>query len=100
MDSGMTDLPEGFVLEGAVKVTSGPPVPEGFVIEDGPNAPTVEQSDEMGAEVSDTAVASLADDPRARMRYFAKERFPDDPNAVKRYGMVGGQIVYREEAFA
>ena len=93
----MTDLPEGFVLEGAVKVTSGPPVPEGFVIEDGPNAPTVEQSDEMGAEVSDTAVASLADDPRARMRYFAKERFPDDPNAVKRYGMVGGQIVYRGE---
>lgn len=46
---------------------------------------------DRAADVSDIAVASLANDPQARIRFFAKERgIPED-----RYRIVDGEIVYQ-----
>ena len=45
------------------------------------------------ASVGDIAVASLATDPAAQIRYFAKQRgIPED-----RYGIANGRIVYRDD---
>lgn len=39
--------------------------------------------------------AGAIEDPQARMAAYARARFPDDPNAVSRYGMLDGDVVYR-----
>lgn len=44
------------------------------------------------------AVASLPTDMKARAGYFAKQRFPDDPNAVSRYGVQDGRLFYTDDA--
>lgn len=40
------------------------------------------------------AVASLPTDPAERAAYYASQRFPDDPNAIGRYGLQDGRIFY------
>lgn len=51
----------------------------------------VDQSTSGAANIGDVAVASLANDPQAQIRYFSRQRgIPED-----RYGVVSGQIVYR-----
>jgi len=40
------------------------------------------------------AVASLPTDMKARAGYFAKKRFPDDPNAISRYGIQDERLFY------
>lgn len=41
--------------------------------------------------------AGTIDDPKAKLEYFARRRFPDDPNAVSRFGYVGGKPVYVDD---
>ena len=41
------------------------------------------------------AKAGLVDDPGTKMRLFAESRFPNDPDAVSRYGMQDGVVVFR-----
>ena len=46
---------------------------------------------ETGADVTDIAVASLANDPQARIRYFARQRgIPEN-----RYRIIDGEIAYQ-----
>jgi hypothetical protein len=39
--------------------------------------------------------AGLADDPQTKMRQYARARFPGEANPERRYGIMGGEIVYR-----
>lgn len=63
------------------------------------NRPFVRNDPEMAAGGGDLAVASFADDPMVRMKYLAEQRFPDDPNAIQRYGFDSdsGQIFYQAD---
>lgn len=48
-----------------------------------------------GAGIMTHRAAGTVDDPEAKMRVYAKARFPDDPNAVDRYGIDDkGEIFY------
>jgi len=38
--------------------------------------------------------AGIVDDPQTKIKIYAKTRFPNDPNAEKRYGFHKGEIVY------
>ena len=38
--------------------------------------------------------AGLSDDPNTRAGVYAGARFPDDPNASERYGIIDGDVVY------
>lgn len=40
-------------------------------------------------------LAGLADDPETRLSVYASARFPDDPNATERYGLINGEPVFR-----
>jgi hypothetical protein len=51
-------------------------------------------TDKSTADFSTMAKAAMVEDPKTRLRIFAKARFPNDPNAVSRYGMVDGEPVY------
>ncbi len=41
------------------------------------------------------AIASLPTDMKTRAQYFAKQRFPDDPNAISKYGVQQGRLFYQ-----
>ncbi len=43
------------------------------------------------------AVASLPKDIKERAAYFAKQRFPNDPNAIAKYGVQDGRLFYEGE---
>lgn len=47
------------------------------------------------AGVLTAARVGMVEDPQARMAAYARERFPNDPNAVQRYGIIDNDIVYR-----
>ena len=47
------------------------------------------------AGVGSQAVASLPTNIKERAGYFAKQRFPDDPQAVNRYGVQDGRLFYQ-----
>lgn len=58
----------------------------------------------FGADVKDSPEPSgflrgarigTVEDPQAKMAAYARARFPNDPNAVARYGMIDGDVVYR-----
>lgn len=56
-----------------------------------PAAPEIVSDPERAAGVVDIGIASLANDPKAQIRYFAEQRgIPED-----RYKIVRGDIVYR-----
>jgi hypothetical protein len=89
-----------------------PPPPEGFTVINPPsgaelrarpaNAPPmrdIADSPDKGAGFWTNLRASLAPDVNDQIRRFAAARFPDLPidQAVKRYGIVNGHIVYADE---
>lgn len=47
------------------------------------------------AGMGTAARVGMIEDPGARMAAYARERFPDDPNATQRYGIIDNDIVYR-----
>lgn len=61
--------------------------------------PSIKNTPEMAASSGDLATASFADDPAVRANYLAKQRFPNDPNAINRYGFDenSGQIYYQAD---
>lgn len=54
------------------------------------------QSESSGAPFTTLAKAAAVDDPETRIRIFAKDRFPKmkEDDALSRYGVVNGEIVY------
>lgn len=40
----------------------------------------------------------FVDNPESKMKRYAEQRFPNDPNALDKYGIVDGNIVYYDEA--
>jgi len=44
-----------------------------------------------------TFKAGIVDDPLTRMKIFAETRFPDDPNAMQRFGILNDEIVFLNE---
>lgn len=64
-------------------------------------APTANVSPENDpskmAGMGTQAIASLPTDMKARAGYFAKQRFPDDPNAISRYGVQDGRLFYTDD---
>jgi len=44
-----------------------------------------------------TFKAGIVDDPLTRMKIFAETRFPDDPNAIQRFGILNDEIVFLNE---
>lgn len=61
--------------------------------------PSIKNNPEMAANTGDLATASFADDPAVRINYLAQQRFPNDPNAINRYGFdeQAGQIYYEAD---
>lgn len=55
--------------------------------------------DESGkmAGIGTQAVASLSKDIKERAAYFAKKRFPNDPNAIAKYGVQDGRLFYEDD---
>jgi hypothetical protein len=51
-------------------------------------------SDYSTASFGTLAKAGMVDDPQTKLAIFAKARFPKDPKAADRYGMVGNEVVY------
>lgn len=58
----------------------------------------VENKDAVGgktvASMGTLTKAAMVDDPQTKLRIFAKARFPNDPKAEERYGMLGSEVVY------
>lgn len=47
------------------------------------------------AGMGTAARVGMIEDPNARMAAYARARFPDDPHAAQRYGIIDNDIVYR-----
>lgn len=41
--------------------------------------------------------AAMVDDPKTKLKIFAKDRFPNDPKAMERYGILDGEVIYAGE---
>lgn len=65
----------------------------GFLSSPTSNVSPVSDSGKM-AGMGDQAIASLPTDSKERATYFAKQRFPDDPNAISKYGIQDGRLFY------
>ncbi len=57
------------------------------------NVSPVDESSKM-AGIGTQAAASFPTDLKERAGYFAKQRFPNDPNAISKYGVQDGRIFY------
>lgn len=49
------------------------------------------------ADISSQATGSLPKNIRDRAAFFAKRRFPNDPNAIARYGVQDGRLFYEAD---
>lgn len=49
------------------------------------------------ASIGTAMKAGTIEDPQSQMAFYAKQRFPNDPNAVKRYGLYNGDVVYIDD---
>ena len=65
-----------------------------------PNSPMAKFMESGGIVTGDAeagpgtqAIASLPTDTATRAKYYAEQRFPDDPQALQRYGMQGGNTL-------
>lgn len=47
-----------------------------------------------GASFATLSKAAMVDDPQTKLKIFASDRFPDDPKAVERYGILDGEVIY------
>lgn len=63
------------------------------------NLKQVKDAQEGSAEFGTLTKASMVDDPKTKLRIFAKDRFPNLPEneAISRYGIVDGEILYVDE---
>jgi len=52
---------------------------------------------EKMASLSDQIKGSLPEDIKERAKYFAKQRFPNDANAISRYGVRDGRLFYLDD---
>ena len=50
-----------------------------------------------GVGFSTTFKLGFVEDVPTKMRMLAKARFPDDPQAIERFGVIGGNIVFVNE---
>jgi hypothetical protein len=100
------------MLGGAVKTTPGGAVtgihgrgmPRNPVAQAEQNGLTIDDLEFANAEagVTDKTVAdfktltkaAMVDDAETKLRIFAKARFPKDPEAVHRYGIIDGEVIY------
>jgi hypothetical protein len=73
--------------QGSPNVTIGGELTWGADVQDSPNP----------AGVGTAARVGMVEDPQARMAAYSRARFPDDPNAAQRYGMLDGDVVYRAD---
>lgn len=60
----------------------------------GPQVPALRDSPEPAGIVTSLRTGAI-EDPDARIRALAAERFPNERNPERRYGLVDGEIVYR-----
>lgn len=82
------------VLGGAVPKTP-PAAPEAPSLADIPLANAdAGLNDKSVADFATMVKAAMVDDPATKLRIFAKARFPNDPKAIERYGLVDGEPVY------
>jgi len=53
---------------------------------------------ENPASLKDTMMSATMEDPQAKLEYLASRRFPDDPTAMNRYGYIGEDLVFLNDA--
>lgn len=63
------------------------------------NLKQVKDAQEGSADFGTLTKASMVDDPKTKLRIFAKDRFPNLPEneAISRYGIVDGEVLYVDE---
>lgn len=72
-----------------------PAAPKAITLDDLPLAnKDAGVSDKTVAGFDTLRKAAMVDDPGTKLKIFAEARFPKDPNAIERYGMVDGEPVY------
>lgn len=69
------------------------PAEPGFIERATSNVSPVNDPSKM-AGMGTQAVASLPTDMKERAAYFAKQRFPNDPDAISKYGVQDGRLFY------
>lgn len=79
------------MLSGGAEIK--PAAPE-FMSSPTANVSPTNDSSKM-AGMGTQAIASLPADIKERAGYFAKQRFPNDPNAIGKYGIQDGRIFYQ-----
>jgi hypothetical protein len=47
-----------------------------------------------GASFATLSKAAMVDDPTTKLKIFAADRFPNDPKAHERYGIMNGEVIY------
>jgi hypothetical protein len=47
-----------------------------------------------GANFATLSKAAMVDDPATKLKIFASDRFPNDPKAHERYGILNGEVIY------
>src|SRR5690242_13364316 len=58
----------------------------------------IQNPDEGKAGFTTMLKAESVDDPKTKLKIFAHERFPNDPNAVERYALTSdGKVVYVDD---
>jgi len=49
------------------------------------------------SSVIESVKQGFVDNPQSKIKRFAEARFPNDPNAINKYGIVDGNVVYYDE---
>ena len=95
-DAGYSDQEIANHLSGGGKQTEVRPAPLSFIEQATSNVSPINDPSKM-AGIGTQAVASLPTNVKERASYFAKQRFPNDPNGVARYGVQDGRLFYTGE---